>query len=116
MTPYSIAPFASSSTTKVIIPTIRTIQADQLPGGVAGGAAQLIALDADTKLISIKTGCAVKIAFGGADVVADASDHGFFAGEKEVVPVFNPLTRGQVYSHISIYFVESGTVYVSERE
>lgn len=78
--------------------------------------AERVALDPATKLISIKTGVPVKIAFGGADVVADATGHGFFAGEREVIPVIDPATRAQAYSHVSIFFLEAGTVYVSERE
>lgn len=84
--------------------------------GTAGETKLVGPLDAATKMISLKPGCGVKVAFGGVDVAADNTSHGFFAGGGEVIPVVDPATGKQLYSHVSIYFVESGTVYVSERE
>lgn len=83
--------------------------------GVAGGVV-LVALDAKTKFVSIKPTAAVKIEFGSSSVVASINSHGFLGGVPEVVPVQDPMSMKQLYSHISVYFVEDGSVYLSERE
>lgn len=97
------------------IPALRYLEGGAHKAEGAAAATALIALDEDTELLSIKTTGEITVAFGDENVVADADDHGFLAGETDVIPVSDPFTGEQEYSHISIYFVDAGKVYVSER-
>lgn len=84
--------------------------------GAAAATAAIIALDSDTKFISLKTTGEIRVVFGDESAAANANTgHGFLAGEIEVVPVADPVYGKQEVTCISIYFVEDATVYVSER-
>jgi hypothetical protein len=79
------------------------------------GAHHEIELSIFTKFFSIKTNAEICVAFGDASVEADAADHGFFAGEYEIIPAYDSINNVRKITTVSIHFVEDGRVYVSER-
>lgn len=84
--------------------------------GSATDVVQIAFTDDTVEAFTIKTDGKIKIALGTDNTVAaDADSHGFMAGEKETISIIDDEGK-QLYTHLSIYFVEDATVYVSERE
>ena len=81
----------------------------------AASARYAVAFDADTRVVSLFATGPVYVKFGGADVVATASDHYFPAG----VYYDFALGGGKVphYTHLAVLRVSAdATLYLSEKE
>lgn len=82
----------------------------------AASARNIVAFDEDTKIISVFASVPVYIAMGGADVVADSSDHYYPDGIYYDFAIEGHASAH--YTHLAVLRADGvdGTVYISEKE
>lgn len=84
--------------------------------GSASQVASIITFTEGVEAFKISTDGKIKFALGTDNtVVASATSHGLHAGHGETISITDDKGQ-QLFTHLSIYFVDDATVYVSERE